>query len=134
LEESNVELFSDVKDAAEYVALLGAGFMAVWYGAKRVYNLAKSVEKILTHVVDDKKERDVINESLQSHIKMEEDRDEIRDSQLIEITQDLREITREIRPNGGSSMKDTLNAIAKDMGDMNARLARVEQWKKDHEG
>jgi hypothetical protein len=134
LEESNVGLFQDTLDAAEYVAILGAGIMALYYGIKRLYGVARSVEKILDHVVKDKEERDVINESLKDHIKMEEARDSIRDEQLIRITQDLRDIVREVRPNGGSSMKDTLNVVARDMGDINTRLARVEQWKQDNEG
>lgn len=128
-----MDLVKDVRDVVEYILLLGAGIMAVYYGVKRIYNVARSVEKILGHVVEDKKERDVLAGNLKDHIKLEEDRDAVRDAQFIRITDDLKDVVREVRPNGGSSMKDILNRIANQMNDINTRLARVEQWKKDNE-
>ena len=123
-----------VKETFEFILLLGAGLMAIYTGLKRIYKSARSIETILDHVIEDKKERDIINKALNDHIKMEADRDAIRDVQLIEITNDLREITREVRPNGGSSMKDSLTNIANDIGHVKERLASVEQWKKDNQG
>lgn len=123
-----------MKQIAENIIILGGAFMAVLYGLKRIYNTARSVEQILQHTVTEKEHRDSIAQELKIHIKMEEDRDAIRDKQFLQIGQDLEEITREIRPNGGSSMKDQINKLVLDQSDVKERLASLEQWKKDNKG
>jgi hypothetical protein len=126
-----VEAFKEVKDVIEYGVLLGTGVMAIYYGLKRVYKLARTVESIFDHVVEDKKERDILTKNLNDHIKMESDKDAIRDQQFIQIVDDLKDVAREVRPNGGSSMKDTLNHVSHEVSHVKERLARVEQWKDD---
>jgi hypothetical protein len=65
-----------------------------------------------------------LRHDLHGHTAMEEKRDLIRDEQLLHII-------REISPNGGSSMKDVLNATKAQLGDVHTRVAVLEQWKAD---
>jgi hypothetical protein len=71
---------------------------------------------------------------LKAHVKMEEERDMIRDVQLAKITDNMNEIVVEMRPNGGSSMKDILNSTNKKVGEVHTRVAVLEQWKNDKGG
>lgn len=128
-----MDLYTKFRTTAEATLLLGASFMAILYGLKRIYGWTKTLDEVLEHAVQGKKDTDEVTQRLMAHVNQEEARDKIRDVQLIEIVADLKEITREIRPNGGSSMKDTVNHIASEVGHVKERLATVEQWKKDVE-
>jgi hypothetical protein len=121
------------KTGVEDFLLIAAGVGAVLVGLTRVYKWTRTLDDILDHSKQNKLDNESLTDRLRAHVDQEEARDKIRDVQLIEITGDLREITREIRPNGGSSMKDTINHIASEMGDVKERLASVEQWKRDSE-
>jgi hypothetical protein len=106
--------------------------MAILYGLKRIYKLAKNIDDLLTHAASSKEDTDRVHKLLLDHTQMEETRDAIRDKQLIEMTSNLNEITREVRPNGGSSMKDQINKLVDEQAHMKERMAFIEQWKTDH--
>ena len=107
---------------ADWILLAGAAIMAIGYGIRRLYRAARTIEQIFDHVVEEKKEREHLQEALKGHIEQEEARDRIRDDQFINIVNDLNEITREIRPNGGSLMKDSINRMQRD-------IAVLTEWK-----
>ena len=104
--------------------------MAIGYGLKRVYNTARAVEKLLEFTVEEKKHREQLAADVLAHTRMEDERDRIRDRQIIELVDTVREISREIRPNGGSSMKDVLNHTSDRVGDIQTRVAVLEEWKR----
>jgi hypothetical protein len=87
------------------------------------------------HVLQDKKIDGVTNhihelaEHLRAHIMQEEERDLIRDKQLIRLTDHIDEIVAEMRPNGGSSMKDILTKTSSAVSEINTRVAVIEEWK-----
>ena len=118
---------------AEWILLLGALMTAIGIGLKRVYNMARGVEKILEFTVDEKAEREKLAVELAEHIKKNAERDAARSLQIAELVETVREISRETRPNGGSSMKDVLNDTAKRVGDIHTRVAVLEEWKRHEE-
>ena len=117
-------------EVVEEIVLVGAALTAIGYGLKRVYTTARGVEKILTFTVEEKASREKLAADLTAHIHMEDQRDRLRDQQIIELVDTVREIGREIRPNGGSSMKDVLNHTAERVGDISTRVAVIEEWKR----
>lgn len=122
-----------IKTILEDILLVGGALMAVFYGLRRIYCGARNIEKLLEYNEEDKKERLDISTRLKDHILSEEIRDQNRDKQLIELMGDVKEITREIRPNGGSSMKDQIGTLVTEQGHIKERMAGFEQWKKDRE-
>jgi hypothetical protein len=112
------------------ILLLGAAMTAIWIGVKRVYSVARSVEKILEFSIDQQRKHDQIAKELEAHVVMEESRDLRRDQQIAELVSTVREIGREVRPNGGSSMKDVLNHTAERVGDIHSRVSVLEEWKR----
>ena len=117
-------------EIAEEITLVSAALTAIGYGLTRVYKTARSVEKILNFTVEEKANREALSSELKAHIDMEDARDRIRDRQIIELVDTVREIGREIRPNGGSSMKDVLNQTANRVGEISTRVAVIEEWKR----
>lgn len=99
---------------------------ALIIGLKRMYKIAKNIDGLVTDADEKKKKDDKIALALSDHIHTMDERNARRDKVLAALTSDIREITREIRPNGGSSMKDQLSAIARD-------VAVLQQWKHDSE-
>lgn len=120
-----------IVEVLEEVVLVGATLTALGYGLKRVYNTARGVEKILEFTVTEEANRKELANDLKSHIDMEDSRDRLRDRQIIELVDTVREIGREIRPNGGSSMKDVLNHTAQQVHDISTRVAVIEEWKRN---
>ena len=114
----------------EGIIVVGTALTAIGYGLKRVYNTARGVEKILEFSVTEKAHREDLSTHLKNHIEMEDARDRIRDQQIIELIDTVREISRETRPNGGSSMKDVLNHTAERVGDIQVRVSVIEEWKR----
>ena len=117
-------------EIAEEIVIVGGALTAIGFGFKRVYQTARSVEKILDFTVVEKNSREKLANDLTAHINMEDERDRIRDRQIIELVDTVREIGREIRPNGGSSMKDVLNHTAEKVSDISTRVAVIEEWKR----
>lgn len=109
--------------------LIGALMTAIAIGFKRVYNMARGVEKILEFNTSEKTAREAVAADLLHHIQSEEERDVSRDKQIQELVMTVREISREIRPNGGSSMKDVVNNTNKVVNEMQTRVAVIEEWK-----
>jgi hypothetical protein len=103
---------------------------AIGVGLKRVYKMARSVEKILEFNISEKEARERVAADLLAHIRSEELREKEVDQQLAEMASTIREIGREVRPNGGSSMKDVLNHTAERVGDIQTRVAVLEEWKR----
>jgi hypothetical protein len=158
LDHTGMEL---LKTIAEDIVLFGGAVMAILYGLKRVYGVARNVEKLVekseateksnneyrlqlkedlesqTKSRDEKLENltnnlDMLSSSLNEHIKVEEARDYARDTQLIKITEYVDEMVKEMRPNGGSSMKDILNKASQKVDEVHTRVAVLEQWKDDN--
>lgn len=122
-----------VVEAFEGVLLVGALVTAIGIGLKRVYNMARGVEKILEFNKEEKAARERVANDLLIHIQHEDARDIVRDKQIQELVTTVREMSRELRPNGGSSMKDVLNHTAERVGDIHTRVSVLEEWKRHEE-
>lgn len=92
--------------------------------------MARRVEEIFNHAQLESVERERLAKDLRAHVQMEEARDSVRDKQFVNIVNDLNEITKEIRPNGGSSLKDDVTATRRDVGEIKTRVAVLEEWKR----
>lgn len=114
----------------EWILLLGAVMTAIGIGLKRVYSMARGVEKILEFTVTEKTEREKLASELKSHIEKQDLRHQNHDNQITELVGTVREISREIRPNGGSSMKDVVNNTNIVVHEMQTRVAVIEEWKR----
>jgi ABC-type transporter Mla subunit MlaD len=110
--------------------IVGALMTAIGIGIKRIYTTARSVEKILDFTVNEKKRREDLAKELATHIAAQHQRDEARNAQIQELVATVREISREVRPNGGSSMKDVLNHTAEKVSDIHTRVSVLEEWKR----
>lgn len=119
--------------ALEGIIVVGTALTAIGYGLKRIYNTARGVEKILEFTVNEKKAREQLALDLAAHIKLNAERDAARSLQIAELVDTVREISRETRPNGGSSMKDVLNHTAERVSDIHTRVAVLEEWKRHEE-
>jgi hypothetical protein len=126
-------LWDSTLAAVKGILLIGAAMTAIGLGIRRVYSVARSVEKILEFTVTEKKEREKLADALNAHMIAEDARDEKRDHQIIELVNNMREVSREIRPNGGSSMKDVVNNTNKVVNEMHTRVAVLEEWKRHEE-
>ena len=149
-----------LKTVAEDIVLFGGAIMGLYYGIKRVYTTARNVEKLVektdqTEALNNLHRQQIkqdleasnasrdakldslttslksVTEQLTAHIQMEETRDINRDQQLVQLTDHVNEIVAEMRPNGGSSMKDILNQASKKVDEVHTRVAVLEQWKVD---
>lgn len=119
-----------VLGAFETIILVGGVMTAIGLGIKRIYNVARSVEKILEFTIEERKQREAVAANLADHIRTEEQRDEQLDKQILQMAATIQEIGREVRPNGGSSMKDVLNHTAERVGDIHSRVSVLEEWKR----
>ena len=115
------------------ILLVGAVMTAIGLGIKRVYSMARGVEKIVEFTVEEKAARELVAKQLEEHIKLVAAQHQARELQIMELVDTVREIGRETRPNGGSSMKDVLNQTAKSVGDIQTRVAVLEEWKRNEE-
>jgi hypothetical protein len=122
-----------VIEAFEGVLVVGALMTALGVGLKRVYTMARGVEKILEFNKTEKEARESVARDLIHHIQGEDARDVIRDKQIAELVATVREISREVRPNGGSSMKDVVNSTNLVVHEMQTRVAVIEEWKRHEE-
>lgn len=114
----------------EWILLLGAVMTAIGIGLKRIYSMARGVEKIVEFTVIEKAERERLALELKAHIDKQDIRNQNHDRQIIELVDNMREVSREIRPNGGSSMKDVVNNTNKIVNEMHTRVAVLEEWKR----
>ena len=115
------------------ILLVGAVMTAIGLGLKRMYSVARSVEKILEFTVSEKAAREALASQLQTHIDLVDKQHRARELQILELVDTVREISRETRPNGGSSMKDVLNHTAERVSDIHTRVAVLEEWKRNEE-
>ncbi len=115
------------------ILLVGAAMTAIGLGLKRMYSVARSVEKILEFTVNEKAAREEVSQELKRQIELQRQHNHARDLQISELIETVREISRETRPNGGSSMKDVLNNTAQTVADMATRVAVLEEWKRNEE-
>lgn len=115
------------------ILLVGAAMTAIGLGIKRVYSMARGVEKIVDFTVSEKARREALAKDLATHIEAQHQRDEARNAQIQELVATVREISREVRPNGGSSMKDVLNHTAEKVSDIHTRVSVLEEWKRHEE-
>lgn len=86
-------------------ALVGATIGVLKWG----YHLYHSMETVVEFTKDQKILNERLADDMSGHIEMEEARDRERDIYFAELQANVREITREIRPNGGTSIKDVVN-------------------------
>lgn len=112
------------------ILLIGAAMTAIALGIKRVYSMARGVEKILAFTVTEKAEREKLASELKNHIEKQDLRHQNHDTQIGELVGTVREISREIRPNGGSSIKDVVNNTNTIVHEMQTRVAVIEEWKR----
>ena len=115
------------------ILLVGAAMTAIGLGIRRVYSMARGVEKIVDFTVLEKQRREDLAKELASHMAAQHQHNEARDSQIQELVATVREISREVRPNGGSSMKDVLNSTAGKVGEIHTRVSVLEEWKRHEE-
>jgi hypothetical protein len=115
------------------ILLIGAAMTAIGLGIRRVYSMARGVEKIVEFTVIEKAEREKLAMDLKKHTEELADYRLEYNKQIGELVDTVREISRETRPNGGSSMKDVLNHTAEKVGDIHTRVAVLEEWKRNHE-
>lgn len=115
------------------ILVVGGVMTAIGYGLKRIYNTARSVEKILDFTVTEKKRREQLASDLTTHMEAQRKRDDARTSEIQELVATIREISREVRPNGGSSIKDVLNHTAEKVTDIHTRVSVLEEWKRHEE-
>lgn len=106
------------------ILLAGAAIMAVFYGVRRIYRMAKNVDELVSNIKVDRQERENVAKVLEDHIAEETQRDLKNEEVIRALVAGQNEILREIRPNGGSSMKDTINQVQRD-------VAVLTQWKSD---
>lgn len=95
------------------IVVWGAGLTAVGYGVRRLYRFAKNIDTLLELARENAAERSRVHAAL-------EKRDRLLDDQISVIVNDIKNIKKELQPNGGSSLRDAVNAIA-------TRLAVVEE-------
>ena len=115
------------------ILLVGAAMTAIGIGVKRIYNMARGVEKILDFTVSEKKRREDLAKELHDHMAAQRLVDEKRSKEIHELVSTVREISREVRPNGGSSMKDVLNHTAEKVSEIHTRVSVLEEWKRHEE-
>lgn len=116
-----------VRSVAQDIVIFGGSIMAIAYGLRRVYRMARNVETLLETSAKDANERKTISDNLAAHIAQEEARDARMDETVRALMNGQNEILREIRPNGGSSIKDVVNSVQRD-------VAVLKQWKEDTQG
>jgi hypothetical protein len=150
------DILDVISHYSEQIMLIGGAIMAVIYGLKRMYKTARNVEVLLEnsmkaekalleqrdHLKEDlaqhtknEEERhsirdqkiDIITEELRAHIKAEDIHDALRDKQLVQLTDHMNEVITEIRPNGGSSIKDIINETSKAVSNINQRVVVLEE-------
>jgi len=92
----------------------------------KVYKMARNVEKIFEYTVENRAENEAIKQALVSHTHEQTQRDGQRDMILQEMKDNVEEITREIRPNGGSSIKDTVTRIGMTVDENRRRIDALE--------
>jgi hypothetical protein len=126
-------IFDSTVFVLKAILLIGAAMTAIGLGIKRVYTMARGVEKILEFTVNEKTAREKVAEQLRNHIALVDAQHQTRELQIRELVDTVREISRETRPNGGSSMKDVLNHTAERVGDIQTRVAVLEEWKRTHQ-
>lgn len=121
-------LGGSVQDAMEHLLLL-AGLLGVIAGVlKWGYRIYHNMEHVVEFTVEQKKLNERLAEDLGGHIEMEEARDRERDIYFAELQANVREITREIRPNGGSSIKDVVNST---MSRVDHNTYRIDQMERE---
>lgn len=116
-----------LRTAAQDTILAGGFLMALAYGIRRIYRMARNIETLVQSAHVDAAERKRITDTLTDHINTEEARDARMDEIIQSLTVGQNEILREMRPNGGSSMKDIINQVQRD-------VAVLSQWKEDVQG
>lgn len=122
---------NSVISTLEGILIVGAFLTAIGIGVKRLYKMARGVEQILENNEHQKKAHADISMNLMAHIEKEERQDHVRDIKIQELIDTVQEISRETRPNGGSSMKDVLNHTAERIGDIHGRVLVLEEWKRN---
>ena len=118
------------KHASETIILYGSATMAILYGLKNIYKVARNVEKLVEKSTKNEIDLTGLTGELRTHIAVEEAGDKARDIQLTQLTDHMVELVAEVRPNGGSSMKDHIQGISKAVNEVNTRVGVLEQWKK----
>lgn len=126
-------LHDTMEQILQDILLIGGAIMALWYGLKRIYTTARSIEELLALSKTDTKERALIAETLSAHIRDEEKKDYEQSRVITALASDVSEIAKEVRPNGGSSMKDQLTRLIDEQSSIKERMAAFDQWKRDNE-
>lgn len=109
-----------IEQLLKWILLVGAVIMAVGYGIRRVYRVARNVDTLVTLAGDSKADRAALAKALAE-----------KDEKFNALAAKVDTILREVLPNGGSSMKDVVNQTNARVHDIHARVSVLEQWKQD---
>ena len=96
-------------------------------GLVKVYKMARNVEKIFEYTVESRASNEKVAKDLLDHITAQSVADRQRDTILHDMQSNIQEITREIRPNGGSSIKDTVTRIGMSVDNNTRRIDTLER-------
>lgn len=97
-----------LKGFAENTIFMGGAIMAIWYGAKRMYNLARNVEKLVESADENKRmniqssesateARAAIKANLEEHIRVEEEHNSKRDLKFDSLASSLETLAADLR-------------------------------------
>lgn len=112
--------FAPIEQVLKAVLLVGGAVMALAYGARRVYRVARNIDTLVTLASDSKTDRAALAKALAE-----------KDEKFNALSAKVDTILREVLPNGGSSMKDVVNQTNARVHDIHARVSVLEQWKED---
>lgn len=125
------DLHDILQTYAQDIILIGGAIMAIAYGIRRMYNLAKKIDTVLSL---QQAQTDTLTSLVKDRLIVQDkviEREKEVDKHMLSTAMSLEEITREIRPNGGSSIKDVVNLTNAKVSDLHARVSVLEQWKHD---
>jgi len=90
-------LTETIKTIAENIVLFGGAAMGIYYGLKRVYTTARNVEKLVDSSEKTVKAQEIARTELQSHTRLQEQRDAERDARSNRLEKSLEELAADLR-------------------------------------
>ena len=119
--------FSDViSHFGEQIIFIGGAIMAIYYGLRRMYKTARNVEVLIEHATRNEQTlKDHLEEEKSNSEKIDGKIDSM-DKQLSNLSSNMNEIITEIRPNGGSSLKDIVNQTNRAVNNIHERVVVLE--------
>ena len=110
--------------ALEGLVLAGAAMSAFFVGIRSVYRQARNIEKLVELSHQNATNNAAVQKKLAEFRNLQAKHNSERDKQISELQNGIAVAVRELTPDGGSSIKDTVNVLRLD-------VARLMQWKED---